>query len=237
MTSTVPELAVAILAGGFGSRLRPLVADRPKPLAEVNRRPFLAYLLDQLLAWGVREAVLCTGYEGDKVEAVFGSNYRGLRIVYSREAQPLGTGGALRLALHRISGDEILVMNGDSYCDTDLTHFRAWHDARHSRASLVLTRLPDVGRYGAVDVEEGGRIRSFREKAAGGGAGWINAGIYLIRRERVEAIPSGRAVSLEREMFPEWLPQGLFGFPQGGRFIDIGIPEDYRAAQGFFAGD
>lgn len=227
------ETTAAILAGGLGTRLRAVVADCPKVLSPVGGAPFLARLLDQLAAARLDRVVLCTGYLGDQIETRFGPAYRGMRLEYSRESTPLGTGGALREALPRIGSELALVLNGDSYCRVDLDRFRRFHAAHGAGASLVLTRAPDVARFGSVTVEEGGRILGFAEKSAVRGAGWINAGIYLLAREVIETIPVGRAVSLELEMFPTW--SGMYGFRCEGPFLDIGTPESYAAAERFFA--
>lgn len=228
------DITAIILAGGLGTRLRDVVSDRPKVLAKVNERPFLQYLFDQLTESGIRQTVVCTGYLGGQIEETFGPSYRELRLAYSLEPQPLGTAGALRHALPLLDTEELLVLNGDSFCDFDYRGFRAFHREKGGLISLCLVEVPDVGRYGAVRLEPGGRVTEFVEKGALGGAGAINAGIYLLRRSVVEAIPAGRAVSLEKEVIPQLIGKGLFGFRTQGRFIDIGVPEDYRAAQEFF---
>lgn len=225
----------AILAGGLGTRLRSVVPDRPKVLAEVNGRPFIAYLLDQLHAEGVEAVVLCTGYKGEQVEQLLGSSYRGLALYYSREAEPLGTGGALRLALPQLPAENVLVMNGDSFCDAQLRPFAGWHLERQSPATLLLSQCEDTRRFGRVDLDEQGNILQFQEKAAVSGPGWINAGIYLLRRTVIEAIPMGRAVSIEREVFPGWIGKGLSGWRSEGSLRDIGVPDAYAEAQGEFA--
>jgi len=122
----ISDITAVILAGGLGTRLQPVVPDKPKVLVEVLGRPFLVYLLDQLVSLGLHKVVLCTGYKGDKVQECFGGAYRSLRLLYSREDEPLGTGGALRLALPCFSSDTILVMNGDSYIDADLGTYLDW---------------------------------------------------------------------------------------------------------------
>lgn len=231
------DLTAAILVGGFGTRLRPVVADRPKVLAEVRGRPFLAYLLDQAETAGLRSVVLCTGYMGDRVQAVFGDTYSGLQLAYSRETSPLGTAGALRLALPLLASDPVLIMNGDSFCDTDLQAFWAGHQARGAEATLLLHETVDTRRYGRVRVDAEGRVLSFDEKSDSGGAGWMNAGIYVLSRRLLLTIPAGRAVSLEREMFPAWIEQGLYGYHSTGRFLDIGTPEAYAATEQFFASE
>ena len=229
------SVTAAVLAGGLGTRLRSIVADRPKVLAEIRGRPFLAYLLDQLAAAGVRNVVLCTGYLGEQVQAVFGDSYGDLRLAYSQESAALGTAGALRLALPLLKSDVVLVMNGDSYCQADLGAFWIWHCERGAAATLLLTKVPDTTRYGQVQVENNGQVRSFVEKGKASGPGWINAGIYLLRRDLLQTIPIRRAVSIEREMFPAWVGQGLYGYPSEGQFIDIGTPESYALAEQFFA--
>jgi len=224
------EVTAVILAGGLGTRLRSVVSGRPKVLAEVSGRPFLSYLLDQLVRFGLREAVLCTGYLGDQVEAVFQEKYHSLRLSYSKEIVPLGTGGALRLAFPMFKTDSVLVMNGDSFCGADLGAFWLWHLLQKANGTLLLAEATDMSRYGRVVVDGKGRVVRFIEKDGQGESGWINAGIYLIRREFLLAVPEGVAVSLEREVFPSWVGRGLFAYMGQGRFIDIGIPEAYGEA-------
>jgi NDP-sugar pyrophosphorylase family protein len=232
--SAVPELAntvAAILAGGLGTRLRTVVADRPKVLAKVSGKPFIEYLLDQLAGAGLRTVVLCTGFMGEQVEQHLGATYKGMKLRYSCESSPLGTGGALRLALPMFDGaPSVLVMNGDSYCDARLDGFAVWHEAHGSSATLMLTETPDTRRYGRVQVDHDGKIIRFQEKAATEGPGWINAGIYLVTRGLIETMPSDRAVSIEREIFPAWINNGLFGYRSEGRLWDIGVPDAYTQA-------
>lgn len=227
------ETTAVILAGGLGTRLREVVADRPKVLAEVNGRPFLACLLDRLVDAGIRKVVLCTGYMAEQVSETFGISYRGIELLFSKEDKPLGTGGALRQALPLITSDPVLVMNGDSFCDADLGLFAHQHKSGAAQVSLVLTHVDDVARYGAVDVNGMGCVVSFKEKGSQSGAGMINAGIYLLTRQVIESISPGIPVSLERDVFPRLIENGLYAFSQQSRFIDIGIPSDYHAASAF----
>jgi NDP-sugar pyrophosphorylase family protein len=231
--TALSAITTAILAGGLGTRLRSVVSDRPKVLAEVNGRPFLAYLLDQLTAAGVRRTVLCTGYLGEMVEQVFGDSFGAMQLLYSRETQPLGTGGALREALPKLHSSTVLVLNGDSLCEVDLPAFVETHVASHAAVSLVLTRVDDTSRYGRVETEADGRVRSFVEKAESQGPGWINAGVYLIERSMLQSLPAGVDISLERTVFPSLIGRGLYGNCCGGRFIDVGQPESYHAAREF----
>lgn len=233
--SELADLTAVILAGGFGTRLRPVVADRPKVLGKVRGRPFLAYLLLQLAAVGMDHVVLCIGYLGDQVKSEFGEAYGPLRLVYSQEEVPLGTAGALRLAMPLLRSDSVLVMNGDSFCDANLKDLWACHCAKNAEATLVLVEVSDTKRFGRVNVDADGVVLSFEEKDETSGQGWINAGIYLLNRSLLLTIPAGGAVSLEREVFPAWVGQAIYGYRSNGRFLDIGTPESYALADDFLA--
>ena len=230
------EITAVILAGGMGTRLREVVADKPKVLAEVNGRPFITYLLDQLADAGVNRVVLCTGYMAGLISASLGCHYRGMELQYSEETVPIGTGGAVRLALPMISSSPspVLVMNGDSFCEVDLPAFVQQHKDAAARASLVLAQVSDISRYGAVELAADKVILKFEEKGGRQGQGLINAGIYLLEQSAIAAMPATGALSLERDLFPSLIGHGLFGFTQSGKFIDIGIPADYHAASSFF---
>jgi len=228
------DITALILAGGLGTRLRSVVADVPKVLAPVHGRPFLACLLDQLVDAGLSHVVLCTGYRSDLVEAAFGKKYRSLTLEYSQETEPLGTGGALRLAASRTRSETILAMNGDSFIDADLPSFISAHVASGLGASLLITEVADTARYGRVQVDRGGRVLSFEEKGAHHGTGSINAGVYLMRRSLLEAAPAGVAVSLERDLLPDWIASGLGSVLCRGRFLDIGTPESFAETETFF---
>ncbi len=200
----------AILAGGLGTRLRSVVADRTKVMAAVGGRPFLTRWFDSLEAQGVRDVVVCSGYRGHQIERCFGGAYGHLRLSYSPEQEPLGTGGALRHALGLLHGRDILVLNGDSFCEFDLEAHLATHTSRHASASLLLTQVEDARRYGQVILDGEDRVIEFREKAAAAGGGWINAGVYLLRRELLSALPAAQPLSLERELLPCWMASGVY---------------------------
>lgn len=228
------DITALVLAGGLGTRLKSRVPDRPKVLAEVLGRPFLARLLDQLASAGLRRVVVCTGYAADAVEAAIGPAHLGLSVAFSREPGPLGTGGALRLALPLIDSEVVLAVNGDSYVDADLKAFADFFARTNAPAALLLTEVKDASRFGRVTLGEDGGILGFEEKCEGSGPGLINAGVYLLRRETIGLIPAGKAFSLERELFPKLSGRGLVGFKGGRRFIDIGTPESYDEASAFF---
>ena len=226
---------VAILAGGLGTRLRSVVSDRPKVMALVAGRPFLTYLLDQLVEFGMRKAVLCTGYMGDMIRNGLGDRYRDMELVYSVENTPLGTGGALRNASGLVSGDMLLVLNGDSYCQCHLADFIARQAASGAYAGMALARVEDVNRFGAVLTNDLSFVESFEEKRGQTCPGWINAGIYLLPVDLMQEISPDRQVSLEREVFPAIIAKGLYGYHCTGSFIDIGAPEEYQRSQIFFS--
>lgn len=234
MSDGLHNLTAAILAGGLGTRLRTVVTDRQKVVASVAGRPFLMRLLDQLADAGLRRVVICTGYKAEQVAEMAGSGYRGMTLRYSPEPSPLGTSGALRNALTLLDSDPVLAMNGDSFCETDLAAFWRSHHERNATSSLVVREVADTSRSGRVGFDANGAVTSFVEKGASAGPGWINAGIYLLGQALLKGIPAERPVSLERETFPVWIGRGLYAFPTTGKFLDIGTPESYAAAQKMF---
>ncbi|SRR5579871_1588364 len=213
-----------ILAGGFGTRLASIAGDRPKPMVEINGRPFLEYLVLQLRAQGFRDIVFCTGYRAQALEKHFEDGRRwSVSIRYSREPQPLGTGGALKLAASAVAAREYLVTNGDSILEADLASLVRFHREKRARATMALAQVPDAARYGGVETAPDRRVKRFAEKGQSGPA-TINGGIYVINREVLEGMPAGLS-SIERDVFPSLDDLYARAFP--GFFIDIGIPDDY----------
>ena len=221
-----------VLCGGHGTRLRPVLVDRPKSMALISGTPFLQLLLDRLRSQGVNDVILGTGYMAEKIERYFGcGNKFALRIRYSREDEPLGTGGALKLAEPLIS-DPVLVLNGDSYVEWSLVPVLELFKTKDADLVIVLQAVADVTRYGSVALDQDGRVTQFVEKGVAAGPGLINAGVYLLRKQIVRGLPAGTAISLETEVFPRLLDRRVYGLVCTGLFIDIGIPDDLRRAQG-----
>ncbi len=222
-----------ILVGGAGTRLRPVIgADLPKPMAPVAGRPFLDWLLAQLRDSGFEQVWLLTGHRGDVIEEHVGRGLRwGLDVRYSRETAPLGTGGALRQVLPRLTDEPCLVLNGDSYLAAPLGDLTAAHAASDAAVTLALARVPDVRRYGSVELAIDGTVSAFREKQDSRDArpGLINAGIYVMTRSVIASIEPDRAVSLEREVLPGLLHGRARGVVFEVPFVDIGVPESYAA--------
>jgi mannose-1-phosphate guanylyltransferase len=221
-----------VLAGGEGTRLRPLTLTLPKPVIPLAGRPFLSFMLDWLHRHGVDDVLLSCGYRSHDVERVLGDIYRGMRLRYVVEDEPLGTAGPLRLAADEgVLDDRVLVLNGDCLTDIDLTAELAQHNATKARATLALVPVDDTSSYGVVPTTDDGEVEAFLEKRPGPApTNRINAGAYVLEREIVERIPAGRAVSIEREIFPELVGDGLYGYLSDGYWIDIGTPERYLEA-------
>lgn len=229
------DITAAILAGGLGTRLAPLIPGQQKVVAKVKQRPFLEYILNQLNNTGFKNAVICTGYLGDQVEKAFGNSYKDISLVYSKEESPLGTAGAIALAIPYLKSENILITNGDSFIDCDLQSFYEFHLEKVANASIILREIDDTSRYGKVDINKNDEIVGFEEKNENGGSGLINGGLYFIKKSFLLEIPKGRPVSFEKELFPKWITKGLYGFKSKGRFIDIGTPQSYQEAQSFFS--
>jgi mannose-1-phosphate guanylyltransferase len=224
-----------VLVGGSGTRLRPLTLRTPKPMLPLVDRPLLAYLFDQLAAAGVERAILACGYLPDALVAHFGTGgaaASGLALEYVIEPEPLGTAGAARLAAAGRVSEPFLLLNGDILSEHDLGALVALHRARSATATLALVQVDDPSRYGVVEREEDGTVLRFVEKPEPGesASDLVNAGAYVLEPSVLELIPEGRAVSIEREVFPLLVGRGLAALPLSGYWSDVGTPESYLAA-------
>jgi D-glycero-alpha-D-manno-heptose 1-phosphate guanylyltransferase len=226
-----------VLAGGLGTRLRSAYADGPKCMAPVGGRRFLEYLLLWLRNAGLREVVLCAGHKASQLRNWIGdgSNWE-MCVRYSVEHAPLGTAGGLKQAEELITAESFFVLNGDSFLDVDLHEMYRFHLTHRALATMAVVHQQQASRYGTVEMNHQGEIVAFQEKDARvrndlDGSGLINGGVYLFRRKLLDLIPSGKALSLEREVFPSLTPTNLHGFVTSTYFIDIGIPADLERAQ------
>ncbi len=231
-TSSIPPerdagVTAVILAGGLGTRLRPVIGDLPKALAPVQGRPFLAYQIGFLKSQGVARIVLCTGYGHDLIRRYCGDGAAlGVQILYSVEGQPLGTAGALQLARHCLN-ETFFVMNGDTYFVADLRALLANHRRGGAPATLALVKVPQAGRFGAVTLDAQGYITDFAEKKRRMG-GLINAGIYVFEPEIWGHFPPRVPLSLENDVFPLLAELRLLrGDVLEGYHMDIGTPQSY----------
>ena len=218
-----------VLAGGEGTRLRPLTLAVPKPAMPLAGRPFLTFMLDWLAAHGVSEAILSCGYRSDGVRRVLGDIYDGMRLRYVVEEEPLGTAGPVRLAADEgVLADRFLVLNGDTLTDLDLSAELEQHERTGAEGTLALTAVEDTASYGVVPTDDAGRVAEFLEKVDDPPTNRINAGAYVLEASVAERIEPGRAVSFEREVFPAMAAEGvLYGYMAEGYWIDIGTPERY----------
>lgn len=230
---------VLVLCGGKGTRLAQVVSDVPKPLAPVLGRPFLDYVLDFLAQSGlVCRFVLLTGHLGQLVEQRYGDQYQTLPIRYSFEETPLGTGGAVLQALrHGDLSSPFLLVNGDSFVDIDLRRLLEHHTTHGNGFTLATFLVEDAARFGTVELQ-GGRVVAFREKSGLNQPGAINAGVYVVAPPVLDPWRDRNGmVSLETEILPALVRHGkVSALATGTRFIDIGLPETYSAASGFFVG-
>ena len=218
-----------VLAGGLGTRLRSVVPNLPKPMAPVAGRPFLEILLTMLARKGVQRAVLSVGYRANVIQSHFGPRFNGLELVYEVEAEPLGTGGALRAALARCQSKQALVVNGDTFLDLDVAELAARWQA-HKRPLIVGRQMADTARYGRLRVD-GSRLTGFQEKGPSG-PGLINTGHYLLPTNLLDACGLPSAFSFEADFItPRLAELELEVFETTGQFIDIGVPDDYQRAQ------
>jgi mannose-1-phosphate guanylyltransferase len=224
-----------VLVGGRGTRLRPLTERVPKPALTLVDRPFLAYMIEWLAAHGVSEVVLACGFLPDVLrEALAGEEERaGVQIRYAVEPEPLGTAGAIRFAADAL-GEELderfLALNGDVLTDLDLSALQRVHADRAARATIALHPVEDSSAFGLVHSGPEGEVLAFLEKTGEAAPGEVNAGMYALERSVLELIPAGENVSIERDVFPRLVGEGLHGLLLDGYWMDIGTPERYLQA-------
>lgn len=224
-----------ILAGGLGTRLREVVADRPKAMAPVNGKPFLDYQLDYLSVFGINHVIISVGYKRDAVMNHYGNKFKNIRIDYAVEEEPCGTGGGVKLAMQKVEGSSVYVLNGDTFYHIDYLKFLDIHHAKESKLSIVLREVEDVTRYGSIERNDERRITGFWVKSTKSGPGLINGGVYLINKAFFQSFNLPDKFSLEKDFFEKYYSQyKLYGIMCRQYFIDIGVPEDYARAQDEF---
>ena len=219
-----------VLAGGYGTRLAPRLQGIPKPMAPVAGRPFLDILLAQLERAGCTRVLLATGYLHAVIQEHFGARFHSIELEYSIEESPLGTGGAIRIALERTREPAVLVLNGDTFLDADYAAMMRFHQASGVPLTIAVTRVMDLARYGGIAVENGS-IARFEEKGRTG-PGFINAGSYIIESDFGWPARLPEKFSFETEILAAEVARlAPAAFEVEGFFLDIGIPEDYDRAQ------
>jgi NDP-sugar pyrophosphorylase family protein len=226
------NIPAILLVGGKGTRLQTVLSSKPKPLASVGNVPFLELLVMQLRSQGIRRMIMSTGYLAEQIEDTFGNGSRwGAEIQYAREPEPLGTAGAVKFAASLLKkNSDFLIVNGDSFTELNMNAFICFHRQHGGIVSMAVCRVPDAARYGTVQFDGEKRITRFSEKTGKQEPGFINAGVYIFRRAILDRITQGPS-SLEKDVFPQLMGQGMCAFEAPGIFIDIGTPEDYARAQ------
>jgi mannose-1-phosphate guanylyltransferase len=223
-----------VLVGGEGTRLRPLTSAVPKPALTLVDRPFLAYMVEWLARHGVEEVVLACGFLPDVLREALGEGeHAGTRVRYVVEPEPLGTAGAIRFAADELGdelGERFLALNGDVLTDLDIGALVSAHDERGAGATIGLHPVEDSAAYGLVSRGAEGAVLEFLEKTGEPAPGEVNAGIYALERSVLDLIPPGRKMSIEREVFPRLVGQGLYATMLDGYWMDIGTPERYLQA-------
>ena len=222
-------LEAIILAGGLGTRLSPVVTGLPKPMAPIGNRPFLEIVLPSLAVKGFGRVVLSLGYMAENISSHFGDSFAGLELVYVVEEQALGTGGGVRLALTQCKEDHAFVFNGDTFLDLEVDVVeQQWQ--QEGKSIIIGRQVDDTVRYGRL-LTSGGRVVGFTEKGVVG-SGVINAGCYVFDRNELDAFPLNIPFSLEVDFLSKSISSKEFQvFISDGKFIDIGIPEDFARAQ------
>ena len=227
-------MQAVVLVGGEGTRLRPLTLTTPKPALRLVDRPFIRFMVDWLARHGVSEVIMACGFRAELLRDSLGAGGEGgPAIRYVEETEPLGTGGPIRLADEEVGLEErFLVLNGDVLTDLDLTSLMRAHDEAGAVGTLALYPVDDPSSYGLVLTGEGGVVEAFLEKPdpADVTTDEISAGAYVLERRVLDLIPAGGAVSIEREVFPRLVGEGLYGQRLEGYWMDIGTPERYLQA-------
>ncbi|MBX7150830.1 nucleotidyltransferase family protein [bacterium] len=220
-----------ILAGGMGTRLQSVLPDLPKPMAPINGKPFLEYVLNYLIRQQIEKVILSVGYKYNIIQDHFGNHYNDLSLVYEIEKEPLGTGGAIKKSMDLINGTSSFILNGDTFFDVDLKDLFKFHYSNKSSLTIALKQIQPVYRYGTVETDMQGRITAFNEKKEIE-SGMINGGIYLIDTAIFEQTQTPARFSFEKDFMERHYRQlNCFGLPFDNYFIDIGVPEDYTMAQ------
>jgi D-glycero-alpha-D-manno-heptose 1-phosphate guanylyltransferase len=222
-------IEAVILAGGMGTRLHEVVPDLPKPMAPVNGKPFLWYLLKWLTEYPVSKIILSTGYKHESIISYFGNSFEGIPVKYTIEKEPLGTGGGLVFAAGKASGSDFIVINGDTYFPIDLNRFCLFHTGHSAFITVALKKMKDFSRYGTIEYTDG-KILQFHEKKFCHD-GFINGGIYVMNRNMLMSRHLPEIFSLEKDVLEKSSgTSDLFGMAFNEPFLDIGIPEEYRRA-------
>ena len=224
-----------ILCGGMGKRLRAILSDRPKPMAEIGGMPFLDILIDYLMTFGFRRFILCTGYKGLMIEQWYKVRKQPCEVLISEEKISLGTAGAIKNAQSFIRSSPFLVMNGDSLCRIDFFELLKFHQQKQASVSLVIGKADETKGCGLLTINASQQITRFTEKRKEGGVRFINYGTYLFNKDVLSLLPPHEKSSLEYDIFPKLIGKGFYGFLTKEKLIEIGTPEGLKRAHALLA--
>jgi D-glycero-alpha-D-manno-heptose 1-phosphate guanylyltransferase len=225
-------MEAVILAGGLGTRLKSIIQDIPKPMADINGRPFLAFVLENLIAKGVDRFVISAGYKHEVIREYFKNEFNGVPVIYCIEDEPLGTGGGIKKSLELCTEENVLILNGDTFFNADLVQLSEVHAAKKSNLTMVLRKVENAGRYGNVEFGNDSRLSGFKEKNDNSNAGYINGGIYLIKKNIFTTLSFPDKFSFEKDFLEKYYSiLNMYVCLSEAYFIDIGIPTDYEKAK------
>lgn len=229
--SSTRNIDVVILCGGLGKRLRSVVSDKPKPMAQIGNRPFLDILLSYISSFGFKRFILCIGYKGKFIKDYYKNKSNSLEIFFSEEEELLGTAGAVKNAEPMIKSKTFLIMNGDSFCKVNFMDFLNFHYKKKAFCSIVLVKSEKTSEFGVIEIDDSNKIVSFKEKVKTEGKSLINAGIYLFEKDIFSMIPNGKSYSMEYDLFPSLVSKRFYGYISEADLLDIGTPEGYKRAE------
>lgn len=228
-------MEAVILAGGMGTRLQSVINQIPKPMADINGKPFLEYLLKRLINKGVTDFVFSVGYKYQIIQEYFGDSYQGCKIKYAIEEVPLGTGGGIIKSLQFCSQNDVLVLNGDTFFDIDFSGLYKSYSDQKSAITIALRKVDDISRFGSVSYDNMHLVTGFLEKSIVSGEGFINGGIYLLNRKSILDLNFPEKFSFEKDFLEQYFSKLTMNvFLSDTYFIDIGIPTEYEKAKDDF---
>lgn len=229
---TLKDIDVIILCGGYGTRLREVINNVPKPMAEINGKPFMDILVNHISSFGFTRYILCIGYKGDVIRNYYENKDNVLKFLFSEETESLGTAGAIKKAETLIQSDIFLTINGDSLCKINIQEFFKFHLLKNAFASIALITKDKSDDCGITKLDDNGRITGFHEKMRTNDTNFINAGMYIFSRKILSFIPENKKYSLEFDLFPKLVNQeNIYGFKTQEQLFDIGTPERYEIAK------
>lgn len=227
----ISHIDVVILCGGKGTRLQKVINDRPKPMAQINEKPFLDIIINLFKNSGFKRFILCTGHKAEFISDYYAQLEDDVEIVISKENEPLGTAGAVKNAEDLIRSQTFMVVNGDSFCPVKLNELLAFHIRKKASLSITVVESDKTKEVGLIKLDESFRIRQFSEKTKVSGKAFTNAGIYIFEKQILSNMPKGKKISLEYDIFPCLVDSRCYGFVTNQGLIDIGTPERLKKAR------